>query len=265
MKRLTVLTTVAFAVLGLFAQSGMASVPNSARKGALKKLYDEKFGGVLVQPGSRQGCVGFLNAQSKVPEKEITKVMANLKRLVKQDMRMVSVSVNGIPSRADVEKADVTVAVFAVNDPALPALLAAPEERWSLVNVAKLGVGLSNSAASDVLLATRFRAELMRAFSLVAGGASSQYPNNIHMATEVAQLDSMDADALTMDVIQRCQNHLLKNLNVRPERIVTYKKACEEGWAPAPTNDVQKAIWDKVHQLPTEPIKIKPETKKVKE
>ena len=25
-----------------------------------------------------------------------------------------------------------------------------------------------------------------------------------------------------------------------------YKIACEEGWAPAPTNDIQKAIWEKV-------------------
>ena len=30
-------------------------------------------------------------------------------------------------------------------------------------------------------------------------------------------------------------------------------------------NEYQKAIWDKVHAMPTAPIKIKPETKKVKE
>ena len=47
-----------------------------------------------------------------------------------------------------------------------------------------------------------------------------------------------------------------------PGKRSVYRKACEEGWAPAPTNDVQKAIWDKVHAMPTEPIKIKPETKK---
>ena len=45
-------------------------------------------------------------------------------------------------------------------------------------------------------------------------------------------------------------------------RRTVYRKACEEGWAPQPTNDVQKAIWDKVHAMPTEPLKIKPETKK---
>ncbi|MBR4617332.1 MAG: hypothetical protein IKO55_17115, partial [Kiritimatiellae bacterium] len=45
----------------------------------------------------------------------------------------------------------------------------------------------------------------------------------------------------------------------------TYYDACEEGWAPPPTNAVQKAIWDKVHQLPTKPLTIKRESAKRKE
>ena len=48
-----------------------------------------------------------------------------------------------------------------------------------------------------------------------------------------------------------------------PVMMVTYGRAVREGWAPAPTNEYQKAIWDKIHAMPTEPIKIKPETKKV--
>jgi len=34
------------------------------------------------------------------------------------------------------------------------------------------------------------------------------------------------------------------------------REACQEGWAPAPTNDIQKAIWNEVRQLPAKPIKI---------
>ena len=30
----------------------------------------------------------------------------------------------------------------------------------------------------------------------------------------------------------------------------------QQGWAPAPTNEVQQAIWDKVHQIPDKPITI---------
>ena len=35
-------------------------------------------------------------------------------------------------------------------------------------------------------------------------------------------------------------------MGISPYRRVTYKMAVKEGWAPAPTNDYQKAIWDKV-------------------
>ena len=31
---------------------------------------------------------------------------------------------------------------------------------------------------------------------------------------------------------------------IAPVRRTTYKTACEEGWAPPPTNDFQRAIWD---------------------
>jgi hypothetical protein len=35
-------------------------------------------------------------------------------------------------------------------------------------------------------------------------------------------------------------------MGIKPARMTTYRKACEEGWAPMPTNSVQKAIWDEV-------------------
>ena len=47
-----------------------------------------------------------------------------------------------------------------------------------------------------------------------------------------------------------------------PWRQATYKKACEEGWAPAPTNEYQKAIWEKVHAVPKNPMKIEFDPKK---
>jgi len=29
-------------------------------------------------------------------------------------------------------------------------------------------------------------------------------------------------------------------------KLVPYLKACQEGWAPVPTNDYQKAVWERV-------------------
>ena len=42
----------------------------------------------------------------------------------------------------------------------------------------------------------------------------------------------------------------------------TYLRACHLGWAPPPTNDVQRAIWEKIkaekERGPTKPITIPP-------
>ena len=39
-------------------------------------------------------------------------------------------------------------------------------------------------------------------------------------------------------------------------RRIPYRQACKEGRAPVPTNDVQRAIWNKVHQIPDSPLVI---------
>ena len=77
---------------------------------------------------------------------------------------------------------------------------------------------------------------------------------------DVPDLDRCLADP-PGDMTPRMSGYLEKG-GIRPEQKVFYRKAVEEGWAPAPTNEFQRAIWDKVHAMPTEPLKIKPETKK---
>ena len=82
--------------------------------------------------------------------------------------------------------------------------------------------------------------------------------------SSIAELKKIKTDNIMRDMIDAIR----LNLNAKgltTFSITSYKKACEEGWAPAPTNDIQKAIWDKIHAMPTAPIKIKPETKKVRE
>jgi hypothetical protein len=53
-------------------------------------------------------------------------------------------------------------------------------------------------------------------------------------------------------------------MGVTPTLVAHYRQACKQGWAPAPTNDVQRAIWNKVHELPSDPIKIKYDPKRDK-
>jgi len=43
---------------------------------------------------------------------------------------------------------------------------------------------------------------------------------------------------------------------VRPVYRASYAAACQEGWAPPPTNEYQRAIWNDVHKIPEKPMKI---------
>ena len=53
-------------------------------------------------------------------------------------------------------------------------------------------------------------------------------------------------------------------LGIFSRQMVPYSRACREGWAPFPTNAVQKAFWEKVHAIPDRPITIEFDPKKDK-
>ena len=53
-------------------------------------------------------------------------------------------------------------------------------------------------------------------------------------------------------------------IGLQAAKPVTYKMACRQGWAPAPTNSIQKAIWNDVFSVPDKPIKIEFDPKKDK-
>ena len=98
--------------------------------------------------------------------------------------------------------------------------------------------------------------------ALLCGAASSRFKGNIMDVTKLEDLDLIE-DGLPMDNISSMAQHLQK-LGLTRERIVPYRKAVQEGWAPAPTNEYQKAVWDKVHALPKNPMKIEFNPKKGK-
>ena len=55
-----------------------------------------------------------------------------------------------------------------------------------------------------------------------------------------------------------------RKLKMAEAHTMTYKSACQEGWAPEPTNDVQRTIWKQVHAVPDKPITIEFDPKKDK-
>ena len=228
--------------------------PATFRKAAIARA-----GGYVVRPGSVKGSIVFINAQNELNEDDIHKAVAALgDKLARYDIRVVK-TIAEEPAILKLKfEADVAVIVLA-NDLA-PALLVAPEDHWAAINVRKVSHDLKG-ASRDRFFASRCRKEILRAFTFACGGIASSFEGNILDITKPNELDLRE-EFIPFDKFAAITKHL-SEIGVTPRKMATYKRACEEGWAPAPTHDVQKAIWDKVHEMPTEPIKIKPETKKV--
>ena len=257
-----ILTLASFVAFCAVANTNSVKKVSPEKRG---EIYMRKFGGFVKDPKSGKGCIAIVNAQSLLSVDEISTVVSNIHKNMKYNLILKNKNgCKGIPTKDEVVKFGFDVAVFIMDDYSLPVLLAAPDDRWALVNVRKIKEGTKDDALGKRLFALRSRGEIMRAFALACGIGTSSYPGNLYGVTCVEELDTTNVDATIMDVVQRCGAWLSK-IGVTPERQVMYLRACREGWAPAPTNEYQKAIWDKVHAMPTAPIKIKPETKKVRE
>ena len=215
----------------------------------LKEVFANYEGGRLGRPGTKQGKIVYVNAQKRASVDLIKAQIAEINKHLNYDIEVVE-GVFALPSPE--VKGEATL--FVVDEPTYPSLLAAPENRWVMVNVAGLAAG---EGEKPQFFEARVRKELTRGFCLLAGAQDSSFKMSLMgCKTKPEQLDSHIDCRLPVDVIKRFGPYL-EGYGIKPEKIVSYRKACEEGWAPKPTNDVQKAVWEDVHTIPDEPLKIK--------
>lgn len=139
-----------------------------------------------------------------------------------------------------------------VDDPKLPRILSALEDGWSVLNVN----GLDDDMPPKDVYENRIRKEINRAFAQAAGaGLSMNKPCVMELAYTLHELDNIQFPVISPEAMSKIQEAGNKK---KIGRIVrkTYLKACQEGWAPAPTNDIQKTIWNQIHAIPDKPITI---------
>jgi hypothetical protein len=258
------ITTIILAALAFMSLVVMAEIADSAAptKAAAKTKLPRgmrRYGGIIQVPNSQKGRIVIINAQRKLPLSNIRAGMDEFAQSLKYRVEFV----DGEPTTlekasADMEKLGADVAVFIQEDPeSKVTILSAPEQRWTILNASAINA----DARSDEFAVARIRKELMRGFLCAAGTMNSQYQGSIMAAIkEPKDLDKM-LEAAPVDAIQRAIESL-KIYGVTPQEMSTYKKACQEGWAPAPTNEYQKAIWEKVHAAPKNPMKIEFDPKK---
>ena len=149
-------------------------------------------------------------------------------------------------------------AVFVVDEPSLPIALLAGEERWALVNAAKARIDKPDGA----LLARRMSALVFRQLArVISTDESTERDNCFFKVLSPSDLDGIRAYDFPAGAYVSMHTSM-ERLGIEQIELVTYREACEMGVAALPTNDVQKAIWDKVHTIPKTPMKIEFDPKK---
>lgn len=219
-----------------------------------------QMGGRHVRPGSQKGKIAVIDTQSRVPADEFKNTIAMLVKETKLNIVYEQANKADTETLKAASKADIAIVI--VDDAKTPALLAAPEDCWAVMNVAKMDKNLKTDAAKKKFYVSRCGKELTRAFALVCGGMSSQYPGNV---MNYARQQDVDLVTNGLPVDQReAYIRYLSAIDVTPAKEVFYEVACQEGWAPKPKDKYQQEIWDDVHALPEKPIKIKYDPKKGK-
>ena len=227
------------------------------QKAANREKVLAHTGGMIERPGT--GSVAIVNVQKRIPE-ELVEAQSDYLRSVAHVAVERKNRTEFSLARVDEmrKELDSPIALFIVDDSGLPMSLIALEGCWGVLNIAQIMA----DSPSEETAKTRFQREFVRVTSVLFSGCCSQYKGGaMHTVTKAADLDKLFSDRYTFDYVQGMAKHL-PNLGITQFTRTIYKKACEEGWAPPPTNDYQKAIWERVkadkERGPTNPITIPP-------
>ena len=262
MKRLITITVMVLAACAMAQQvvvPGKASVrkadtgytpidpvERAAKKAKRAEMEMKSFGGMLPVANSQQGEIVWVNCQKTAPKAWVEEVHTYF-----MDETKFKITLKDGAFDFAAPKVEGNTTLYIIEDAKLPALLIAPENRWALVNISVIA-----AEKRPAYFQARVKKQISRAFAILCGATDSQFPGCLTRAiVNEADLDKNIDYALPVDIFGRMRKYMAV-LGVKPMKYKPYDAACEEGWAPAPTNDVQKKIWAEVHAIPTKPIKI---------
>lgn len=243
MKRL-MLATLIGVTFASFAAEGRAKL--TPEQIAVRKY--QHFGGFLYQPMETK-VVSIVNDQTVVDVSVLARIASEMKDLL------------NVPVEVDA-KANVGVVLKVCACEKLGPLVVLPDSATACVSVAKL----SEDRPSKALLEERLQKELWRGLIYALGGGNSFSPQCVmKQISGLKELDALSGKVACPEVFVSALEGAGK-LGIKPARRVSYRQACKEGWAPAPTNDVQRAVLERVKtekgfeeqtRDPTKPIRIK--------
>lgn len=233
-------------VLGL-VYTGLAEPKKYATKEeaiAAHRAAVEKVGGIIQRP-IEGPAVLFVNEQKTVPAERIASYAA--------DVAAHSRFSHRVQVREPAEKpspltenylADTNVAaVVAIceNGACKNTIAIFPESNYAIINVSALAADKPDADK----LAERVRKEMVRCFGYLFGaGYSPRFPNSaMDPVYSLRSLDRMPCRGFGLDSVQAIAR-IMEDRGMTVIKRTSYQRACEEGWAPAPTNEIQKALWE---------------------
>ena len=244
--------TVALVAVVAFGED---AVDKSVKRGRRSHAYT---GGFVMRPAQGKS-ICFANAQSMVAENVLQSAAQEISRAVGINITVSRLDdANADPASLRDKQTAAVVVVRAVKEASGPTMVVAPENAWAVLDVGALA---KDGAASEVLV-ERVRKELWRTTAIMLGASDSTFrPCLLEPVHSLAELDALKAKTICPEPYGSIQRNA-KALGCGSPVYATYRAACREGWASAPTNAVQKAIWEEVRadkeRGPTNPITIPP-------
>ena len=257
MKRLTVGVAV---VLSMVALADNVDPERRAKMMAKRAERLAAAGGLVTKPAAGN-YARIVSMQKAVPLSYVKEVVRQFNTGLN-----INIEVSEMPPEAtpfdSVKKVmgmpKTGVALVIVENSGLPTILSAMEDGWAILEIGKLDDDMPPKEVYDM----RIRKEINRAFAQAFGaGLSMNKPCVMEPAYTLPQLDAIKFPVISPEAMNKMMDACYKR-KIEPLKVATYRQACIDGWAPPPTNDVQKAIWDKVHAVPATPMKIEYDPKK---
>lgn len=256
MKSTELFFSVALACVAVVASADTKKTKPHYTEEQKREIINIKTGGFIVQP-LKTTVVRIYNDQKSVDKEVLDFIAVNLQKGPNFPVEVVEGPWPGEPVKED----GVGFALVISKDEGNPTkLICAPDDGYAKVNVAALMKDAPDKAKLDF----RVKREIWRAICYTLGAGNT--PNPMCVLKPVTSLKDLDEVYGVTSSPESFQNMIdwAKKWGINAYRRTTYRKACMEGWAPQPTNDYQRAIWKEVHELPSKPLTIEPESVKQK-
>ena len=236
----------------------------SARPRRIRPDAHSRPSGGMVEKPYGGNVLRVLNSQDAIPAGKVADIVrhmrwATLLPFETVDSRFVG-EIRDLSEKAKalVKEAKVGAGVIIIDDKAHPFKIYSEESNWAILNIAFLKEDNPDKRKLEIRFEKMVWRTLARSLQV---GSVTHSPSVLQPFRTLAELDANTM----MRPSPEGFNAFIDNgkaYGITTITISSYRDACHKGWAPAPTNALQRMIWEQIQagkeRGPTNPITIQP-------